>query len=68
MVYLKLKLPGGKLKLKSYTLLRTAERTRKVPLLRLGRIYFTWWSHKNEARYRSLPYLSGSGLGDQKDG
>ncbi len=68
MVYLKLRLPGGKLKFKSHQLLRGVERSRKVPSLRLGRVYVSWWSHKNESRYRTLPNLTKTGKVDRDVG
>lgn len=41
-------LPGGMLKVKTYRYLRASEREHKVPLWRLGQIYFIW-------RKNSLP-------------
>lgn len=38
----RVKLPGGTLKLKKLRELRTEERERKVPMLRLGRYYLIW--------------------------
>lgn len=37
------KLPGGMLKLKRYGELRSAERRRDVPMLRIGRLFLVWW-------------------------
>jgi len=39
----RLKLPGGMLKIKTYRELRERERARRVPVLKLGRIYIIWW-------------------------
>lgn len=39
----RLKLPGGTFKIKVYRELREAERAHKVPVLRMGRLYFVWW-------------------------
>jgi hypothetical protein len=40
---LRIRLPGGTLKLKSYRELRSRERDRLVPVLRLGSLYVIWW-------------------------
>ncbi|RUU96677.1 MULTISPECIES: hypothetical protein [unclassified Mesorhizobium] len=40
----RIKLPGGTLKLKVYRELR--ERARRVPVLKMGSLYFTWWSSR----------------------
>jgi|GEM_PF-4024277 len=40
---LRIKLPGGTLKLKPYKYLRTAEINGKVPVWRLGGHYLVWW-------------------------
>lgn len=49
---LRIRLPGGTLKVKSYRELRSAERDRKVPVLKVGsKLYFTWWAKGAEARF-----------------
>jgi hypothetical protein len=37
------RLPGGTLKLKRYAELRSAERRRELPMLRIGRLFLVWW-------------------------
>lgn len=46
---LRIRLPRGTLKLKSYRELRDRERDRKVPVLKLGWIYFIWASAKQHS-------------------
>ncbi|MER8387325.1 hypothetical protein [Mesorhizobium sp. M0968] len=43
----RIKLPGGTLKVKTYRELRSRERDRRVPVLKLGSIYLIWWSNKH---------------------
>ncbi|MER8460814.1 hypothetical protein NKH82_29090 [Mesorhizobium sp. M0915] len=38
----RIKLPGGTLKLKTYRELRTRERDRRVPVMKMGSLYFVW--------------------------
>ena len=40
---LRIRLPGGTLKFKSFRELRTRERDHLVPVLRLGSLYIIWW-------------------------
>lgn len=42
---LRIRLPGGTLKVKSYRELRERERDRKVPVVKIGSLYFIWWTH-----------------------
>ncbi|RWC44802.1 hypothetical protein [Mesorhizobium sp.] len=42
----RIKLPGGTLKVKVYRELRERERTRRIPVLKVGSVYFTWWSNR----------------------
>ncbi|MER9801460.1 hypothetical protein NKJ36_30980, partial [Mesorhizobium sp. M0142] len=42
----RIRMPGGTLKVKVYRELRDRERARRVPVVRLGRVYFTWWSNR----------------------
>ncbi|MER9236901.1 hypothetical protein NKI56_33760 [Mesorhizobium sp. M0622] len=44
---LRIKLPTGTLKVKPYRELRTRERERRVPVLRMGAIYVIWSSNKS---------------------
>lgn len=39
----RLKLPGGTFKIKRYRELRSAERERKVPVFKIGALWFIWW-------------------------
>ncbi|ESZ30555.1 hypothetical protein NKI66_30060 [Mesorhizobium sp. M0518] len=39
-------MPGGTLKVKTYRELRDRERDRRVPVLKLGSLYFVWASAK----------------------
>jgi hypothetical protein len=41
-----IKLPGGTLKMKVYRELRERERARRIPVLKMGSVYFTWWSNR----------------------
>ncbi|MES0168260.1 hypothetical protein NKJ87_20095 [Mesorhizobium sp. M0027] len=43
---LRIKLPGGTLKAKTYRELRDRERDRRVPVWKMGAIYLIWWSNK----------------------
>jgi hypothetical protein len=40
---LRIRLPGGTLKIKTYRELRVRERERRVPVRKLGSLYFIWW-------------------------
>ena len=40
---LRIRLPGGTLKFKSFRELRSRERDRVVPVFRLGSLYIIWW-------------------------
>jgi hypothetical protein len=47
---LRIPLPGGTLKMKVRRELRSRERERQVPVLKLGSLYFTWWQNKRRSR------------------
>lgn len=40
---MRIKLPGGTLKIKRRRDLRSTERLREVPVLNIGPLYFVWW-------------------------
>ncbi|MGX9575170.1 hypothetical protein [Mesorhizobium sp. f-mel] len=40
----RIELPGGTLKMKVYRELRA--RTRRIPVAKIGPVYFTWWSNR----------------------
>jgi hypothetical protein len=40
---LRIRLPGGMLKVKVYRELRARERDRRVPVWKIGGLYFIWW-------------------------
>ncbi|MER8549938.1 hypothetical protein [Mesorhizobium sp. M0684] len=42
----RIRMPGGTLKVKVYRELRDRERSRRIPVVKIGRIYFTWWSNR----------------------
>lgn len=42
----RIKLPGGTLKVKVYRELRERERARRIPVVKIGSVYFTWWSNR----------------------
>lgn len=42
----RIRLPGGTLKMKVYRELRERERARRIPVLKLGSLYFSWWSNR----------------------
>lgn len=44
---LRIRLPGGTLKVKVYRELRDRERDRRVPVLKLGSLYFVWSSARH---------------------
>lgn len=46
----RIKLPGGTLKIKTYRELRARERDRRIPLWKIGSLYFTWWSNRHQQR------------------
>jgi hypothetical protein len=46
----RIRLPGGILKIKSYRELRQTERERKVPTWRWGWLYFVWWGGQTGRR------------------
>ncbi|MER9768856.1 hypothetical protein NKJ09_22650 [Mesorhizobium sp. M0189] len=43
---LRIRLPGGTLKVKTYRELRTRERDRRVSVMKVGWIYLIWWPNK----------------------
>lgn len=45
---LRIKLPRGTLKVKTYRELRTRERERRVPVVKIGAVYFIWWPNKRK--------------------
>ena len=49
---IRLKLPGGTFKIKRYVELRDMERRRNVPVLRVGSLYFIWWSNRPKVRHQ----------------
>jgi len=51
---LRIRLPGGMLKMKLYRELRDRERDRRVPVMKMGSVYFIWWSN-NQAAGRDDP-------------
>tara|TARA_R110002020_G_scaffold36894_33_gene111016 strand:+ start:2034 stop:2210 length:177 start_codon:yes stop_codon:yes gene_type:complete len=53
LVHLRIRVPGGWIKVKSKSWLRDYEILRKVPVRRIGGLYLIWFS-KDEARRRHL--------------
>jgi hypothetical protein len=49
----RIRLPGGTLKVKTYRELRDRERDRRVPVLKLGSLYFVWSSAKHHSHKHS---------------
>ena len=47
----RIRLPGGTLKIKRYVELRGVERRREVPVLVIGFLYIVWWSWLSERRF-----------------
>ncbi|WP_287253099.1 hypothetical protein [Mesorhizobium sp.] len=45
---IRIKVPGGTLKIKTYRELRTRERDRRVPVRKIGSMYLIWWSSKQK--------------------
>ncbi|WP_202596357.1 hypothetical protein [Mesorhizobium loti] len=46
---LRIRLPGGTLKVKIYRELRDRERDHRVPVLKVGSLYFVWASAKHHS-------------------
>jgi hypothetical protein len=46
---LRIRLPGGTLKVKTYRELRDRERDRRVPVLKIGSLYFVWASARHHS-------------------
>lgn len=40
--------PCGTLKFKTYRYLRSAERDRRVPVVKIGSVYVSWWAKGSE--------------------
>jgi hypothetical protein len=47
----RIKLPGGILKMKVYRELRGRERDRRVPVMKVGSLYFIWWSNSQHGSH-----------------
>lgn len=47
----RIKLPGGTLKMKTYRELRGRERDRRVPVMKMGSLYFVWWSNSQQGTH-----------------
>lgn len=45
----RIRLPGGTLKMKIYRELRDRERERRVPVMKIGSLYFVWWSNNRRS-------------------
>ncbi|AZO00569.1 hypothetical protein EJ066_27520 [Mesorhizobium sp. M9A.F.Ca.ET.002.03.1.2] len=41
----RIRLPGGTLKVKIYRELRARERERRIPVVKIGSVYLSWWSN-----------------------
>ncbi len=46
-----IKLPAGRVSIKTWPMLRRSERDGKIPVLRLGPLYIAWWSLAAERLY-----------------
>lgn len=44
----RIKLPGGTLKMKTYRELRSREHDRRVPVVKIAALYLVWWSTKQK--------------------
>jgi len=66
---IRIRLPGGTLKIKRYPELRGSERTKQVPILSIGRVYFIWWSRSaTRTRRFSMEHSTAqTGLDDYDD-
>jgi hypothetical protein len=49
-MHYRIRLPGGTLKIKTRQYLRTREIEGRVPMKRLGGLYFIWWPEAAEAQ------------------
>lgn len=64
MAWLYIRLPGGTVKVKPRSHLRSMETNRQVPVLDLGVIVLSWWNHehlKQDAAERGVPPPKGGG-------
>lgn len=43
MTLMRLRMFGGTLKIRTQRSLRTPERKRRIPVLKIGGLYFCWW-------------------------
>lgn len=57
----RIRLPGGTLKMKIYRELRARERERRIPVVKIGSVYLTWWSNSRR------PLDSETGAPDDPD-
>lgn len=48
----RIRLPGGTLKMKTYRELRARERDRRVPVMKMGSLYFVWWSKSQDPHHK----------------
>ncbi|MER8758319.1 hypothetical protein NKH69_21985 [Mesorhizobium sp. M0976] len=48
----RIRLPGGTLKMKTYRELRARERDRRVPVMKMGSLYFVWRSKSQEPQQK----------------
>ena len=68
---IRMRLPGGTLKLKRYPELRGPERRREVPVVSIGGMYFVWWSRsamQTKAREKGRETASSASGGPDSDG
>jgi len=68
---IRIRLPGGTLKLKRYPELRGSERRREVPVVSVGGLYFIWWSRsavESKAREKERDLVSATTPGSDPAG
>ncbi|MER8423292.1 hypothetical protein [Mesorhizobium sp. M1403] len=53
----RIRLPGGTLKMKTYRELRARERDRRVPVMKMGSLYFVWWSKSQDLHQKTQDKL-----------
>ena len=50
MMRFSIRLPNGKLKVRTVQHVRTLERDQKVPVFKIGHLYISWWKNGTEGR------------------
>lgn len=68
---IRIRLPGGTLKLKRYPELRGSERRGEVPVVTIGGLYIVWWSRSalaSKARQKDQSVIGAATQGPDSSG